>query len=279
LIVFSDCSTINQEEAETAIANSEGFDMEKIREVTEVHLAVLESFPPKLRITAAGTVPAGGWASPALQPRIHVQPPPDGIHDFDFVAYPPTGPAPQVISPIQATYTWEAFPEGVKGVRAHASQNAKTALVDTARFDRQPNRLILSDCDGVTQIEYYPRALAPVGEGGEGREEEGVEEAANARFEYKGPEGHFVFRGEEIGQEQNILGSLISVMLQPNADAGGLDFALVLPPIHLQGEARQAFQTIGIKIRSRGRAINPSGAELSYEAIDLQGVAEDIPIL
>lgn len=157
-------------------------------------------------------------------------------------------------------------------MRIHASQNAKTALLDITVPDRQPNRFILSDCDGTTRIEYYPHALGPLGKGEEG-------EAADARFEYKGPEGHFVFRGEEIGQEQNILGSLISVTLQPNADAGGLDLGLVLPPVHLQGEARHAFETIGIKIRSRGRAINPSGAELAYEVINLEGVAEDIPIL
>jgi hypothetical protein len=255
--------------------------LEKIREVTEVHLAVLESFPPKLRITAAGTVPTGDWSNPALQPRIHIQPPPDGIHDFDFVADRPAGPVPQVISPIQATYTWEELPEGVKGVRVHASQNAKTALLDVIRPDRQPNRFILGDCDGTTRIEYYPRALDPVAEGEEegGGGEEEVEETGGARFEYKGLEGHFVFRGEEISQEQNILGLLVSVTLQPNADTGGLDFALILPPVHLRGEARQAFQTIGIKIRSRGRVINPSGAELAYEVIHLEGVAEDILIL
>ncbi|HVW65001.1 MAG TPA: hypothetical protein VHB01_08300 [Nitrosospira sp.] len=254
--------------------------MEKIREVTEVHLALLESFPPKLRITAAGTVPTGGWSNSRLQPRIHIQPPPDGIHDFDFVADPPTGPAPQIVSSIQATYTWEELPEGVKGIRVHASQNAKTVLLDLDRPDRQPNRFVLSDCDGITRIEYYPRAFGPLGEGREeGREEEEMEAAADARFEYKGLEGHFVFHGEEISQEQNILGSLLSVTLQPNADAGGLDFALILPPVHLQGEARQTFQTIGIRIRSRGRVINPSGAELAYEVVNLEGVAEDIPIL
>jgi hypothetical protein len=255
--------------------------MEKIREVTEVHLSVLESFPPKLRIAAAGTVPTGGWSNPALQPHIHIQPPPDGIHDFDFVADRPTGPAPQVISPILATYIWEELPEGVKGVRVHALQNVKTVLLDVTRPDRQPNRFILGDCDGATRVEYYPSALDPVAEGeeeGEGGEEE-AEEMGGARFEYKGLEGHFVFRGEEIRQEQNILGLLVSVTLQPNADADGLDFALVLPPIHLQGEAREAFQTIGIKIRRRGRVINPSGAELTYEVIHLEGVAEDIPIL
>jgi hypothetical protein len=169
----------------------------------------------------------------------------------------------------------------VKGVRVHALQNAETVLLDVTRPDRQPNRFILGDCDGATRIEYYPHALDPVADGEEeaGGGEEEVEEMGDARFEYKGLEGHFVFRGEEIRQEQNVLGLLVSVTLQPNADAGGLDFALALPPVHLRGEARQAFQTIGLKIRSRGRVINPSGAELTYEVIHLEGVAEDIPIL
>ena len=34
--------------------------MEKILEIIEVRLAVLESFPPQLQITASGTVPTAG---------------------------------------------------------------------------------------------------------------------------------------------------------------------------------------------------------------------------
>ncbi len=88
-----------------------------------------------------------------------------------------------------------------------------------------------------------------------------------------------MFRGEDITQEQTVLGSLISVTLQPNADAGGVDFALVLPPVNLAGQARQRFETVGIKMRSRGRVIDSAGAELSYEVLLLNGVAEDIPVL
>lgn len=245
--------------------------MEKVLEVTEVQLAVLESFPPKLRITATGTVRTGGWSNPKLVPYIFIQPPPDGIYDFDFVADPPEGAATQVISPIEAVHLWENLPESVKGVRVHASQNSKSALLDDIdQPDRPPNRYALSDCDNNTRIVFFPRALTPLGTS---------ESTADAQLEYLGEEGELVFRGDDITQEQTALGLLISVILRPNADAGGLDFALVLPPVNLGGEARQDFETVGVKIFSRGRVINPAGAELSYEVLNLKGVAEDIPIL
>jgi hypothetical protein len=242
--------------------------MEIIHEITEVRLAVLESFPPKLRITATGNVSTGGWSNPRLNPFVNIQAPPDGIYDFDFVADPPQGPAPQVISPIQAVYTWDSFSADVKGVRVNAGQNSITAWLD----DRggQPNRYTFSDCEGIKRIVFFPKALGPLGIS---------ESSSDAQLEYNGSEGQFVFRGNDISQEQTILGLLISVTLQPNADAGGLDFALVLPPVQLGGQVRQEFETIGIKIHSRGRVIRPAGAGLTYEVMKLKGIAEDIPIL
>lgn len=243
--------------------------MKAIREVTEVRLAVLESFPSKLRITATGNVPTGGWSNPQLNPVVNIQAPPDGIYDFDFAADPPKGPATQVISPIQAVYVWDSFPAELKGVRVNATQNSITAWLDDQR-DRQPNRYTFSDCEGIKRVIFFPRALGPLGIG---------ESPSDAQLEYNGSEGQLVFRGDDIGQEQTILGLLISVTLQPNADAGGLDFALVLPPVQLGGHGRQEFETMGIKIHSRGRVIRPAGAELTYEVIKLNGIAEDIPIL
>ncbi|MDQ3185105.1 MAG: hypothetical protein M3Q16_01300 [Pseudomonadota bacterium] len=249
--------------------------MKKILEVTEVKLAILESFPPQLRISASGNVPTGGWSNPRLVPYIYIQPPPDGIYDFDFVADPPEGIATQVISPIEVVHVWKDLPDRLKGVRIHASQNSKTALLemgkpDPGQLDRQPNRFTLSGCDDVTRIVFFPQIFMPLGTS---------EVPADSQLEYDGVEGHLVFRGQDISQEQSILGLIVSVILQPNADAGGLDFALVLPPVNLGGEARQEFETVGIKIRSRGRVINPIGAEFTYEVLKLKGVAEDIPIL
>jgi hypothetical protein len=244
--------------------------MEKILEVTEVKLAVLESFPPQLQISASGLVQTAGWSNSQLKPHIHIQAPPDGIYGFDFVADPPDEVAAQVISPIEVTDVWENLPEGVKGIRIHASQNSKTALLGLGKPDRQPNRYTFSDQEGVKRVVFFPKELGPLGEG---------RPSVGPQLEYTGPEGQLTFRGDDIGQEQTVLGTLISVVLQPNADAGELDFALTLPPVHLGGEAKQEFKTVGIIIHSRGRVRNPAGAELTYEVIQLKGVAEDIPIL
>ena len=244
--------------------------IEKILEITEVRLAVLESFPPQLQISASGTVPTAGWSDPQLKPHIHIQAPPDGIYGFDFVADPPEGVAAQVISAIEVTDVWENLPEGVKGVRIHASQNSKTALLDFGEPDRQPNRYVFSDSKGVKRIVFFPAALGLLGEG---------KSLAGPQLEYHGSEGQLTFRGDDIGQEQTVLGTLISVVLKPNADAGGLDLALVLPPVNLGGKAHQEFETVCFKIHSRGRVLEPAGPELTYGVVNLKGIAEDIPVL
>jgi hypothetical protein len=248
-----------------------GFSVEKILEITSVKLAVLESFPPKLRIYALGKVPTPGWSNPRLKPHIHIQAPPDGIYGFDFVADPPQGSAVEIISPVEVTDIWENVPEGVRGVRIHAAKNSKTELVVGAgQPDRQPNRFTLTDSSKGTRIVFFPKALTPLGTN---------ESSTEAQLEYHGLEGQFIFKGRDITQEQTVLGSVVSVVLKPNADAGGLDFALILPPVNLGGEAHQDFETLGIRIRSRGRLINPAGAELTYDVVHLKGVAEDIPVL
>jgi hypothetical protein len=102
--------------------------MEKILEVTEIKLTLLESYPPQLQILATGTVPTTGWTNPQLVPYTYIQAPPDGIYDFDFVAVPPTEVVAQVITPISVKYEWSA--QCVKGVRIHASTNSQVALLD-----------------------------------------------------------------------------------------------------------------------------------------------------
>ncbi|HEY6044196.1 MAG TPA: hypothetical protein VIU43_04770, partial [Nitrosospira sp.] len=226
--------------------------MEKILEVTEVKLAVLESFPPQLAINASGLVPTGGWVNPQLRPHVHVQPPSDGVYDFDFVADRPTGIVPQHVSPIHASYVMKTFPDALKGVRVQASQNSKTTLLDAGKPDRQPNRYTFSDQEGVKRVVFFPKELGPLGDG---------RPSAGPQLEYTGPEGRLTFRGDDISQEQTVLGTLISVAIKINADAGGLNFALALPPVHLAGEAKE-FKTIGIMIHSRGRVRNPAGVEL-----------------
>jgi hypothetical protein len=104
---------------------------QKIAEVTDVKLAILKSNPPQLSISAKGNVSSSGWTNPELTPFEYVQPPPDGIYDFTFQAVPPTGPAATVMTPVEATYTLNPIPNTLKGVRIHAAQNSKEAMLET----------------------------------------------------------------------------------------------------------------------------------------------------
>ena len=101
----------------------------KVLEVQDVKLSILESFPLQLSITALGTVPTPGWKDAELIPYVYIQPPPDGIYDYDFVAEPPDQAVPPVITPIWANKL-EPLPDDLKGVRVHGSLNSKVALLD-----------------------------------------------------------------------------------------------------------------------------------------------------
>jgi len=79
----------------------------KVYNVKSVSLATLRSNPPKLSISAKGSVPSGGWSDAILIPYTYIQAPPDGIYDFDFVAAPPNGPATQAFADIEANLTLE----------------------------------------------------------------------------------------------------------------------------------------------------------------------------
>ena len=63
--------------------------LQLILEVMDIHLRIFESFPPQIQVTVTGAVPSRGWSHPQLLPYTYVQPPPDGIYDYDFVAAPP----------------------------------------------------------------------------------------------------------------------------------------------------------------------------------------------
>jgi hypothetical protein len=102
--------------------------MQKILEITELNVRVLESFPPQLKVLVQGTVSSTGWSNPQMIPYTYIQAPPDGIYDFDFVATPPKGMTAQVISPIRVSATLPG--QDVKGIRVHASLNFKELLLN-----------------------------------------------------------------------------------------------------------------------------------------------------
>ena len=259
--------------------------MEKILEVLDVKLFVLENHPPKLRITASGNIPGEGWTNPRLEPFVFIEPPPDGIYDFDFVADPPhQEPATDEITPIGVVHLWDPLPPGAKGVRIHVKHDSKKALLGNSEHSernpnpgnsehpgRNPSRFTFVDQDGVKRVVFFPQASGPLG---------AKEKPQEASLEYTGPEGHFVFRGAQITQQQTVAGTLVSVNFRSGAaDEPSMDFALVLPPVELGEELRQNFKTMGILIHGRGFVVDHTGAQLTYETVNLEGIAEYIPVL
>ncbi len=80
-------------------------------------------------ITAVGKVPTTGWTHPHLQSYVYIQPPPDGIWDFVFLAKPPSGPAGQIVLPIATSYVWKPGGFHLRGVRVHSASNSMTARI------------------------------------------------------------------------------------------------------------------------------------------------------
>jgi len=100
----------------------------KILEVTDVKLTTLESFPPRLLITASGTVPTGGWSERGeLIQHIYIVPPIDGYYGFDFVAEPPMPDVivTQQVNPVVATFVLNSISDDLKGIKVYASSNSK----------------------------------------------------------------------------------------------------------------------------------------------------------
>ena len=121
------------------------------------------------------------------------------------------------------------------------------------------NFFTFSDANGTLQINYYPQA----------------------RLEYQGAEGHFVYPGTSPGretitmQDQSILGQQIHVVLVPSSDGISVNLILLLPPINMAGQNEQHFETIAIKTTNSGMLLTP-GAQLTYEVLSLQGTAQHL---
>jgi hypothetical protein len=88
--------------------------------------------PPCISIHAEGTVPTTGWSRGQLIPYIYVQPPTNGIWEFDFVAEPPEIGG-DVLCPISTNYLWKGNIATFKGVKVYASSNSLTKGCEDAK--------------------------------------------------------------------------------------------------------------------------------------------------
>ena len=109
---------------------------ETVLSVTDVKLAADKTYPPKLIIRAQGTVSTYGWENGKLVPFVYIQPPPDGIYDFNFVATPPIHLVPEVVTCIEAKHILDTIPKNLKGVRIHSRTNSQVAYLNAPNNPR-----------------------------------------------------------------------------------------------------------------------------------------------
>ena len=119
------------------------------------------------------------------------------------------------------------------------------------------------DRTNITYLTQMPGPI-PVGTTGEGQ------------LEYQGPEGDLVFSGNQITCLDSALGTLLTVVLKPKADVGGINITVLVPKAFgVTRENPVTFGTIAIKTTSRG-FINTPGVELTYDVLPLVGQAHQV---
>jgi len=117
-----------------------------------------------------------------------------------------------------------------------------------------------------TQINYLTETPGPIGK----------DSGQEGTLSYQGPEGDLVFSGDQIARRHSALGTLLTVLLRPNSDAGDIKITVLVPEAHgVTHENPVTFGTIGIKTTSRG-FIDTPGVELTYDVLPLVGTARQV---
>ena len=94
--------------------------------------------------------------------------------------------------------------------------------------------------------------------------------------QYRGPEGDDTFTGDQVTCLDSALGTLLTVVLRPNADAGAINITVLVPEAFgVTPDSPVTFGTIAIKTTSRG-FINTPDVELTYDVLPLVGQAHQV---
>jgi hypothetical protein len=95
-------------------------------------------------------------------------------------------------------------------------------------------------------------------------------------LQYQGPEGNYTFTGNQVIQQGSSLGTLLTVGLTPNADAGAINITVLVPKAYgVTPDSPVTFSTIAIKTTGRGSVETP-GMALTYNLLPLLGTASQI---
>jgi hypothetical protein len=92
---------------------------------------------------------------------------------------------------------------------------------------------------------------------------------------YKDRQREVDAQGDEIRLVESEIGTLASITLEPDADAGSLIFTVLIPRVALSTPiAEQAVASVGVFTRSRLPPRLPGNAQLqTYDVVELKGSA------
>lgn len=117
-----------------------------------------------------------------------------------------------------------------------------------------------------TQITYLTERPGPILAGS----------SQGGQLQYQGPEGDDVFSGDQITRLDSALGTLLTVTLRPNADAGAINITVLVPKAYgVTMGSPVTFGTVAIKTTGRGFMEKP-GVELTYHVLPLVGQANQV---
>lgn len=96
---------------------------ELVREIIEVNAFIGgDEEHALLTVEAEGIASTAGWTSVLLDPHVYINPPADGVQDFDLVGDRPAGSSADTPTTVEAA--WEGpLEDWVIGIRVHAIAN------------------------------------------------------------------------------------------------------------------------------------------------------------
>lgn len=105
--------------------------MIKVSKIDSASAIIPKANPTTLLIKAVSILGTGGKRISILEPRIYINPPKDGIWEFDFFVDRQLASPSDELTHCTATYEWiEYDPEYVKGVRILGDSEPKVIMLN-----------------------------------------------------------------------------------------------------------------------------------------------------
>src|SRR6478672_10267696 len=101
----------------------------KILSIESIKLINLNSNTPFLVLLVEGQASTPGWSEFRLCPFVYLNPPANGIYEFNLIGKEPEYIGTQFSTAAAAVYVWKGFPENLKGIKVYGSANNRFRML------------------------------------------------------------------------------------------------------------------------------------------------------